>query len=187
MEEVNTRDMPPADLEPLLSRISASYVALERVVRETIDRVVGPICATCERVCCKASYCRRTMRNPWYRFLFETYGGADIPWQRREPPPGLGPDGCDIRAGRYAYCSAYNCLAVLSSLDSDEDREIFQGISDILKDVGLNFLGKRHLTDLMDWEEITLPRLRRFEKKIEEGTKRFNELRSLLFMDKPGK
>jgi|GEM_PF-2110640 len=185
----NVKDVPGLgeEGEKLLNRVAGDYVNLEREIRMVIDRVVGPVCSKCRRICCKASYCQRTQRNPWYRFLFETFHEEKgIAWGRREPPPGLGPNGCEIRAGRYAYCYAYNCRDVLSSLESDEAREIFQEISDILKNIGLNFLGKRHLTDVKDWREITPERLRALSKKIEEGTKRFYRLRSLLFMDKPG-
>jgi hypothetical protein len=34
--------------------------------------------------------------------------------------------------------------------------KIFQEISDLLKDAGLHFTEKRHLTDLRTWDEITL-------------------------------
>ena len=64
--------------------------------------------------------------------------------------------------------------------------KIFQEISDLLKDAGLHFTEKRHLTDLRTWDEITLERLKRLDKKIEVGTARFNELRSHLSIMKPG-
>ena len=173
--------------EELLCRVAAHYESLERGIRGVIDEVVGPICSTCTRVCCKVSYCRRTLRNPWYRYLFEAYDDPEkISWDGGESPPGLGPNGCVITAGRYAYCYAYNCRAVLNSLKSSEARKVFQEISDILKNIGLNFMGKRHLTDVKCWQEITPERLRVFDKKIEEGTERFRKLRSLLFMNKPG-
>ncbi len=186
MGKVKCEKMPGREFEALLQEVSQRYVTLEKGVRAVIDRVVSPICSGCERVCCRPSYCRETLRNPWYHYLFETYGAVKLEWERRDRPPGLGPTGCVIRAGRYAYCYAYNCRAVLSSLGSAEAREAFQGISDILKDVGLNFLGKRHLTDLRDWKDVTSPRLLELDKKIEEGTGRFHELCSLLFMDEPG-
>ncbi len=169
----------------LLRRVAENYMALEREIRIVVDEVAGPVCTTCPHVCCKASYCLRTLRNPWYRFLFECFGEEGVIWERREPPPGLGPTGCIIRVGRYAYCYVYNCRAILASL-SPFAGEVFQEISDLLKNVGLNFLGKRHLTDVSCWEEITAARLRFLDEKIKEGTKRFHALRSLLFMDKPG-
>ena len=107
-------------------------------------------------------------------------------WGRSIPPPGLGEEGCNIRAGRYAYCYAYNCRAVLSSLKSNEARKIFQEISDILKNIGLNFMGKRHLTDAREWREITPERLLVLNEKIEEEKEHFQKLQSLLFMYKPG-
>lgn len=120
-------------------------------------------------------------------FLFERYGdGSEIEWERSYSPPGLGPNGCMIRAGRYTYCYAYNCRMILKLLGSERAKRYFQGISDILKDVGLNFAGKRHLTDVRDWREITLPRLEMLDKKIEEGTKRFLELYSPLSINEPG-
>jgi len=187
MGNVKNGSLLGEDYERLLRKVGGNYVTLEREIRIAIDHVVGPVCAVCQRVCCKASYCQRTLRNPWYRFLFKTFNKKKgLAWERREPPPGLGAKGCEIRAGRYAYCYSYNCRKVLSSLETDEARKTFQEISDILKNVGLNFMGKRHLTDVRDWQEITPERLRALNKKIEEGTKRFHELRSLLFMDKPG-
>ncbi len=174
------------DFERYLSEVSAHYVRLEKEIRQVIDQIVSPLCSTCSRVCCKASYCRRTLTHPWYRFLFERYGdGVKIAWERREPPPGLGPKGCVIRAGRYAYCYVYNCRAILESLGSEERKNAFQELSDLLKDIGLNFAGKRHLTDVRSWKEITLPRLEKLDKKIEEGTKHFNELCSLLSINEP--
>ncbi len=187
MEKVKAEGAIPKALVSQATKVGRRYVSLEREIRTLIDQVVSPVCGTCERVCCKASYCRRTLRNPWYRFLnehFET--GRPIPWNRIAPPPGLGSNGCVIRAGRYAYCYAYNCHAIIASLGSDLQRKIFQEISDLLKDVGLNFLGKRHLTDLEDWRQVTPQRLAALGKKIEEGIERFHKLRSLLYMDKPG-
>ena len=160
------------------------YVTLERRVRQTIDRIVSPVCASCIRVCCKAAYCRETIRNPWYCFLFVRFNEEkDIDWDRISPPPGLGRNGCEIRAGRYAYCSAYNCRAVLMSLKTDKERNCFQELSEILKEVGLNFAGKRHLTDIRSWDDITLLRLLRLNEKIEVGEKRFTELSSHLFYE----
>ena len=171
----------------LLTQVARRYVALEKAIREDIDRFVGPVCAQCQRVCCKASYCRNTLLNPWYRYLFERYGGAiPLPWDRREPPPGLGPTGCLIRAGRYAYCSAYNCKAIRAFFKTERAFKAFQELSDLLKNVGLGFAGKRHLTDVRSWDEITLSRLERLDKKIKEGMERFVELHSLLCMVKPG-
>jgi len=171
----------------LLWHIGRRYVCLERWVRAVIDEVVASTCSACVRVCCQPSYCRETLRNPWYFFLHEQFGNSgDIPWERRDPPPGLGPDGCIIRAGRYAYCYAYNCRAIRERIGSSKQMKIFQEISDLLKDVGLHFTEKRHLTDLRTWDEITLERLKRLDKKIEVGTARFIELRSHLSIMKPG-
>jgi len=179
--------MADKDFEVLLFKVSERYVKLEKAIRGVIDRVVSPVCSSCTKICCKASYCRRTLRNPWYLFLIERYGdGTEIEWERSYPPPGLGPNGCMIRAGRYAYCYAYNCRVILKSLGSEEARRYFKEISDLLKNAGLNFAGHKHLTDVRDWREITLPRLEMLDEKIEEGTKRFLKLCSLLFIGEPG-
>ena len=162
------------------------YVALERRVRQAIDRVVSPVCSSCIRVCCKAAYCRETPKNPWYYFLFTQFsGGKDIDWKKADPPPGLGRNGCEIRAGRYAYCYAYNCRAVLMSLKTDQERNYFRKLSEILKDIGLNFADKRHLTDIRNWDDITLARLLSLNERIKEGETRFAELSHLLFHDFP--
>ena len=187
MEKVSIKADRTGEGGVLLIQVARRYVALEKAIREVIDRFVGPVCAQCQRVCCKASYCRNTLLNPWYHYLFEQVEGAiPLPWERREPPPGLGPNGCLIRAGRYAYCYAYNCKAIRASFKSKEAFNAFQELSDLLKNVGLGFVGKRHLTDVRSWDEITVPRLKGLDKKIEEGMERFTELHSLLFMVKPG-
>ncbi len=188
--EVSTTVLPPfqkgapdREFIAVLHTVSRRYVALERAIRRAIDRVAAPVCSRCDRVCCRAAYCRNTLINPWYRYLFEHFQREKaIPWERRNPPPGLGPTGCIILAGRYAYCYAYNCRVILASLEFDARGRAFQELSDLLKNIGLNFFGRRHLTDVRDWKEITLPRLERLNQKIEEGTKRFDALRSLLFM-----
>ena len=173
--------------EGLLMETAERYIALEREIRFVVDTIVAPVCSVCTRVCCQASYCRETLRNPWYRFLFEYFGnGQGVPWDRQNPPPGLGSEGCVIRSGRYAYCYAYNCRAICKSLGSTERIECFQQISDLLKDIGLHFAEKRHLTDIRTWKDITPERLERLGKKIEEGAVRFQRLCSLLFITKPG-
>jgi hypothetical protein len=115
------------------------YVTLERRVRQAIDRIVFPICSSCNRICCRAAYCRETRRNPWYYFLFTQFIKQDIDWEKTSAPPGLGRNGCEIRAGRYAYCYAYNCQAVLISLKTDQERSYFKELSEIIKEIGLNF------------------------------------------------
>ena len=172
--------------EKLLMKTGERYVILEREIRSLIDTIVSPVCSVCSRVCCQASYCRETLRNTWYHFLFERFGNdGAIPWSRRVPPPGLGQRGCVIRAGRYAYCYAYNCRAIREKLGTAERINCFQQISDLLKDIGLNFYGKRHLTDLRSWNDITPERLEGLRKKIEEGTARYHKLRSLLSITEP--
>jgi hypothetical protein len=69
------------------------------------------------------------------------------------------------------------------SLKTDKERNCSQELSEILKEVGLNFAGKRHLTDIRSWDDITLLRLLRLNEKIEVGEKRFAELSSHLFYE----
>lgn len=73
----------------------------------------------------------------------------------------------------------------MDSLGSDEAGTYFQEFSGLMKEIGLNFAGKRHLTDLLDWHEITLSRLLMLDEKIEEGTCRFKRLCSLLSINEP--
>ncbi len=175
------------NIDPLLMDVGQRYVHLEQEIRTVIDKIVAPVCSTCAQVCCQPSYCRETLRNPWYLFLHKQFGDSrNISWERRNPPPGLGPKGCVIRAGRYAYCYAYNCRMIREQIGSEKQISVFQEISDLLKNLGLCFAGKRHLTDVRSWVEITPERLNRLNKKIEEGTARFHELCSLLFITEPG-
>jgi hypothetical protein len=79
-------------------------------------------------------YCRETARNPWYAYVHRQAGLAAVPedWRRRRTPFGLGPRGCEIRAGRYVFCYSYNCRRLLESLRGNGGREAFQQLSDLL-------------------------------------------------------
>ena len=71
------------------------------------------------------------------------------------------------------------------SLKTDQERNYFRELSEILKDIGLNFAGKRHLTDIRNWDDITRPRLLSLNERIKEGKTRFAEFSHLLFHDSP--
>lgn len=110
------------------------YAELERRLRRTIDGLTRRVCPACPRPCCRAVYCRETLRTPWYAWVRRLAGGGPVPpdWARRRDPFGVGATGCELRAGRYVFCYSFNCRRLLSALPDADARRALQALSDAL-------------------------------------------------------
>jgi hypothetical protein len=111
-----------------------SYARLEVEVRRAIETLTARVCPGCASLCCRVTYCREAALNPWYAFVNRTAGRFALPadWSTRRDPFGLGPSGCDIRAGRYVFCTSYTCRRLREALPAGGPREAFQELSDLL-------------------------------------------------------
>lgn len=128
--------MIASSLEPSFPALAAAraYAALEAAVRDRIDRLAARVCPGCPSPCCRSCYCRRTFENPWYRWVNRVAAPLAPPpdWRETRHPFGLGPRGCEIRAGRYVFCYSYNCRRLLGALETRGARRAFQALSDLL-------------------------------------------------------
>ncbi len=129
------------------------YARLEARLRDVIDPWARKACPECGRSCCRGAYCRATLRNPWYAFVRSEAGGAPLPAAAGEDPFGLGPRGCEVRAGRYVYCYSYNCPRLLGVVPAGR-RRAFQDASDLLRAVN-RLPGGRLLHELRDPADLS--------------------------------
>ncbi len=168
----------PPSFPPEARGLARRYAGLEAGLRRAIDRVAAAACPACPSPCCRVHYCRETARNPWYRFVHEAAGGAPPPpdWETRRDAFGLGPRGCEIRAGRYAFCYSYNCPRLLGTLP-DSRRGAFQELSDLL--LAVNRLpGGRLLHELADSHPLRPGDLEALDRSVAAAAQRLQDLLS---------
>lgn len=169
--------MSSSTFSPAWTELARRYAAVEERVRRSVEALTSRVCPRCPSPCCRACYCRESALNPWYSFVGTVAGRFRPPpdWRTRRHPFGLGAEGCEIRAGRYVFCSSYTCRRLREALPEKSRREAFQELSDLLlpanrlpgglllhelrDPAALDYRARRHLDEALAEARRRLPRL----------------------------
>lgn len=146
-------------------------------MRRIIDRWTAAVCRGCPSPCCRFWYCREVARNPWSAFVNRAAGTFRVPddWECRRDAFGLDGTGCAVRAGRYVFCYSYNCRRLLGALPSDDAREAFREVSELLLPAN-RLAGGRLLSELADPRDLSAADLDGIGRAVARASRRLAAL-----------
>lgn len=156
-----------ADLDILLRE----YARFEENLRRAMIGMCAGYCRACPHVCCREELCRETIESPFLRLLHQKF-----------PPPAtyssqngwLTRTGCALSIGRAPVCYHYLCSNILISQLTPLDGYLLEVMAALVNHIGKNALGRRHLVEIMNPEDLYRVKFTRFEKKLAEAQAALN-------------
>lgn len=162
-----SRYLVMADLDILLRE----YALFEEKVGMAMTGRCVANCCVCTRVCCREEFCRETVESPFLCLLREKFSpskgySSEIGW--------LTKTGCALSIGRAPVCYHFFCNDIRISQPSPIDCYILEVLAALINHIGKNALGRRHLVEIIDGDDLYRVKLSRFEKKLTQARAAFN-------------
>ena len=151
-----------ADLDILLGE----YGQFEDRLRKVMSAVCAPHCCTCNCVCCREELCRETIESPFLSLLRQKFPSPSAycsqnGWLTRT--------GCALGKGRAPVCYHFLCSDILVSQPTPIDAYLLKVLAALINYIGKNALGRRHLVEIMNPDDLLRVKLLRFKKKLAEA------------------
>ena len=151
-----------AELDILLDE----YAQFEERLRKVMNAMCIPHCCACNQVCCRGELCRETIESPFMSLLRQKF-----------PPPSaycsqngwLTRTGCALGIGRAPVCYHFLCSDILVSQPTPIDAYLLKVLAALINYIGKNALGRRHLVEIMNPDDLLRVKLLRFKKKLAEA------------------
>ena len=128
-------------------------------------------CCACPRVCCREELCRETRESPFLHLLSRNF------------PPSTGyssqngwltQNGCALSIGRAPVCYHFLCSEILVSRPTPLDGYMLEVLAALVNHIGKNALGRRHLVEIMNPDDLGRVKLSRFKKKLAQAQTALN-------------
>ena len=156
-----------ADLDLLLRE----YARFEKSLRKAMTAMCAAHCCTCTRVCCREELCRETLESPFLHLLSRN----SSPSAAYSSQNGwLTKTGCALSIGRAPVCYHFLCSEILASRPTAPDRYMLEVLAALVNHIGKNALGRRHLVEIMDSDDLQRVKLSRFKIKLAEAQTALN-------------
>jgi hypothetical protein len=154
------------DLDILLRE----YALFEEKVGMAMTGRCAANCCVCTRVCCREELCRETVESPFLCLLRQKFSpsmvySSEIGW--------LTKTGCALSIGRAPVCYHFLCPDIRISQSSPIDFYILEVLAALINHIGRNALGRRHLVEIIDGDDLYRVKLLRFEKKLTQARAAF--------------
>ncbi len=151
-----------ADLDILLDE----YAQFEDRLRKVMSAICAPHCCACNRVCCREELCRETIESPFLSLLRQKFPSPSAycsqnGWLTRT--------GCALGIGRAPVCYHFLCSDILVSQPTPIDAYLLKVLAALINYIGKNALGRRHLVEIMNPDDLLRVKLLRFKKKLAEA------------------
>ncbi len=151
-----------ADLDILLGE----YAQFEDRLRKVMSAICAPHCCACNRVCCREELCRETVESPFLSLLRQKFPSPSAycsqnGWLTRT--------GCALGKGRAPVCYHFLCSDILVSQPTPIDAYLLKVLAALINHIGKNALGRRHLVEIMNPDDLRRVKLLRFKKKLTEA------------------
>ena len=155
------------DLDILLRE----YAQFDESLRTAMTRMCAVHCGACTRVCCREELCRETVESPFLTLLRQKF----------PPPVAYSPQngwltqtGCALGIGRAPVCYHFLCSEILVSQPTPIDAYLLEVLAALINYIGRNALGRRHLVEIMNPDDLPRVKLLRFKKKLAEARRALN-------------
>ncbi len=139
------------------------YAALEKEVQTLIGSKCGIYCELCVSRCCKTDICKEAMNSPVLRWI---HNHKDNNLTFADQCGWLNEKGCGLGIGRPPICYEFFCNDLLNTLPDERHRYVMCLLGKLVKYVGRNAIGKTHLTEISDKEDIKNISLESFKERI---------------------
>jgi len=147
------------------------YAALERDVQILIESRCRPFCSNClSACCCRADICEEAFESA---LLKKLHGEKKATSRFSDRTGWLTELGCTLALGRPPVCYEFFCNDVLSRLPDDTHRYVLKTLGQLVSHSGEDALGKKHLIELQDDDELE-------QVDVDHFCERINEARSAL-------
>ncbi len=148
-----------ADLDILLRE----YGQFEDRLRTAMTGMCAVHCCVCTRVCCREELCRETFESPFLRLLCQKYP----PSAEYDSRNGwLTKTGCALSIGRAPVCYHFLCSEIMISRPTPLDGYMLEVLAALVNHVGKKALGRRHLVEILNSNDLTRVKLSRFKRKL---------------------
>ena len=153
------------------------YAAFEAKVRAYSTRIYLDHCSGCKGICCKPEYCEEALTSPFLNQIRRHYVPDAIydsgsGWLKRT--------GCALPVGRPPVCHEYLCDTILSLRSGPDFRYALTLLSNLINHVGKKALGRKHVVELQENDELKRINFTRFEKQLDEAETAFMRVRAYL-------
>ena len=154
-----------------LNSLLREYAFFEEKVGMAITGRCVANCCVCTRVCCREEICRETVESPFLCLLRQKFSpstgyNSEFGW--------LTKTGCALSIGRAPVCYHFLCNDILISQPSLLDCYTLEVLAALVNHIGKDALGRRHLVEIIDGDDLYRVKLSRFEKKLSEAQAAFN-------------
>jgi hypothetical protein len=156
-----------ADLDILLRE----YAQFEANVREAMTGRCAGHCRVCARVCCREELCRETVECPFLGLLRRQFSP---PVTYSSEKGWLTQTGCALSAGRAPVCYHFLCSNILASQLSPSDCYMLEVLAALINHIGKFALGRRHLVEIMNADDLYRVKRSSFEAKLSEARAALN-------------
>ncbi|BBO86345.1 hypothetical protein [Desulfosarcina ovata] len=152
---------------PVLTPLIDDYGRFEKQVRHFTEKLCGPFCSRCGKVCCRAHFCDETRQSPFLArvaamFSPESTFSLTHGW--------LAATGCSLVAGRPPVCYEFLCHDINDALGDDPDcRHALLTLSMLMTHVGRRAIGGRHLVEATRPADLQRLRPDRFMARLDEA------------------
>jgi hypothetical protein len=156
-----------------ISKIIEKYAAFEGEVSACTTKIFHRICSACSGACCRPEICAESLTSPFLKqvrqhFAPDAVYDDDRGWMK--------PSGCALPVGRPPVCYQFFCDALFENRQTAEFRYAVR----IISSLGKKALGGKHIVELQDFSELRRANLARIEKRLNEATKAFQQVRAYL-------
>lgn len=160
-----------------LDSILKQYSSFEIRIGRAIDDICTKHCSVCSSVCCKPEFCRETIESSFLSLLNKKF----YPVSEYSKKNGwLTETGCILSAGRPPVCYEYFCKSIMEVQPDDMHRYAINVLSMLVTHIGKHALGRRHLIEILDENELKKLKITRFRKQLNEAEAAFNAFKSYI-------
>ncbi|NCC51849.1 MAG: hypothetical protein EOM20_11610 [Spartobacteria bacterium] len=142
------------------------YARVEQDIRALVQERCSHICGLCPVICCRYDICEEVGDSPFLSLLQALY----TPDEYMDDRYGwLGGAGCLLTCGRPPVCYAFFCDELLACFEDARERYILETLGRLIGYIGDRALGRRHLVEITDREQLHKLNLKRIMKRTEEA------------------
>jgi hypothetical protein len=159
--------MAMTDLDILFCK----YAQFEENVNAAMTGMCAGFCRVCARVCCREEFCRETIESPFLSLLHHKFSppaaySSENGW--------LTPAGCALSIGRAPVCYHFLCRDIRASQPTQTDGYVLEVLGALINHVGKYALGRRHVVEIMNVDDLHRVKRLRFEKRLSQAQAAFN-------------
>jgi hypothetical protein len=167
-----------------LDSILKQYASFEIRVGKTMGDICFKYCTVCSSLCCKPEFCRETTESSFLSLLNKKFS----PVSGYSKKGGwLTETGCILSTGRPPVCYEYFCSSIMEAQPDDMHRYAINVLSMLINHIGQYAVGRRHLIEILDKNELKKLKVTRFRKQLNEAEAAFNAFKSYIkneYLDK---